>query len=148
MDEAETQERQRVVAIARTWLRTPFRDLAKVKGQGVDCGQLIGACFEEAGLIEGFATGYYSPQWFLHRDEEEFLRFVSQYARPLPAGVVPQIADIVVFKFGRTFAHGALIVDPGWPRIVHAYKAWGCVGEDDASIGPLAERPRQFWTRW
>ena len=31
--------------------------------------------------------------------------------------------DVVLYKIGRCFAHGALIVEPGWPEIIHAHFA-------------------------
>ena len=146
MDDREREERERVVAIARTWLRTPYHDHAHIKGAGADCGQLIGAVFEEAGLIKDFSTGYYSPQWYLHRGEEAFLGYVRQWAtdiEPEAAG----LGDIVVFKVGRLYAHGALIVDPGYPRIIHAFKNARCVVEDDGGPrGPLRGRARKFFS--
>lgn len=148
MDERERAERGRVVAIARTWLGTPYHDHAKIKGAGVDCGQIIGATFEEAGIIDSFETGYYSPQWYMHKDGEEFVRILLSYGTHEIEATDALPGDIVVYKFARSFAHGAIIVDPGFPRIIHAYKpAWGVI-ENDGAIGPLGARERRFFSRW
>jgi cell wall-associated NlpC family hydrolase len=147
MDPKEKQERDRVVAIARSWILTPYHHRSKVKGEGVDCAQIIAAVFEEAGLVPLLDLGDYPEQWFLHRDQERYVEYVLQYAREInQADAIP--ADMVIFKVGRTFAHGAIIVDPGWPRIVHAYRGARCVLESDGSIGPIGAKARRFFTRW
>lgn len=43
--------RRAVIAEARTWLGTPFRHQAKVKGLGCDCAQLVIAAGEACGLL-------------------------------------------------------------------------------------------------
>lgn len=42
--------RNDIVQIARTWLGTPFRFAARVKGVGVDCGGLIVCVMAEVGI--------------------------------------------------------------------------------------------------
>lgn len=147
MDAQEAADRQRVCDIARTWLRTRYHDCACVKGAGVDCAQIIRAVFEEAQLEAPIKIEPYSPQWFLHRSREKYIEKVLERAHEITeAQALP--ADIVLYKIGRCYAHGAIIVDPGWPRIVHAYKPARTVIEDDGSMGPLGERPRRFFSRW
>lgn len=144
---SEAEERARVVAVARTWRGTPYHHAARVKGHGVDCAQILAAVFEEAGLIEHLELGYYPPDWMLHRDAERYLDHILGHAREVGEAEA-NIADVVVFKVGRTFSHGAIIVDPGWPRAVHAYRPARCVLESDVSIGELGHRERRFFTRW
>jgi hypothetical protein len=43
-----------------------------------------------------------------------------------------------VFKFGRCFAHGAIVVE--WPRLIHAWHNAGVVYAE-ATQGQLAGRP-------
>ncbi len=64
--------------------------------------------------------------------------------------------DIVLWKFGRCFSHGAIIVE--WPTIIHAYVGQRCtlengwadwlntVGENTADIGQ--RRQRKFFSYW
>ena len=47
----EEDERALVVRIAQEWAGTPYHHRARIKGVGVDCGQLVAGVFEEAGLI-------------------------------------------------------------------------------------------------
>ena len=48
-----------------------------------------------------------------------------------------------MFKFGRVFSHGAIVVD--WPRLIHAYWAIGVVW-GNATLHPLKHRPVRFFT--
>jgi cell wall-associated NlpC family hydrolase len=118
MDEAAA--RDRVDAIARTWIGTPFHDHARVKGAGVDCAQILLATFEEAGLIPHTDVGHYSAQFFQHSPEERYLGWVTKFAREIPLEQVRH-GDVALYKIGRCFAHAAIVVRPGWPHIIHAH---------------------------
>jgi cell wall-associated NlpC family hydrolase len=141
MDPAERAQRERLIAVARTWLATPFHDCAAIKGAGVDCGMFIKASFEEAGLITDVDLGDYSPQWYLHRNDELYLSAIGN--RMIEINEADAIAgDIVLYKFGRCFSHGGIIIVPGWPKIIHAYRQIGCVTISDGSQGVLAQNER------
>lgn len=140
----EEQQRTRVLDIARSWLKTPFHDCACVKGAGVDCAMLVAAVFEEAGLIEKVPIEHYSPQWFLHRDEEKYLSYIVPRAVEIKQQNLKP-ADLVIFKIGRCFAHGAIITEDGWPYIIHAYKPDRMVTVGYADQGDLAKREKRFF---
>lgn len=120
MPPGEAAARDRVDAIARSWLGTPFHDHARVKGAGVDCAQILLATFEEAGLIAPTDVGHYSAQFFLHSPEERYLAWVRKFADEVPLEQV-QHGDIALYFIGQCFAHGAVVVKPGWPHIIHAH---------------------------
>ncbi len=107
----ETIERARVVAEARKWVGTPYHACADVRGAGVDCGMLLVRVFVDTGLLAPFDPRPYPEDWHLHRSEERYLYFASdrlgEVAEPGPG-------DIIVFKYGRTFSHGAIVtgIDP------------------------------------
>lgn len=140
----EDEERAAVIAEARTWLATPYHDCAMVKGVGVDCAYLLKAVFEAVGLEAPIEIEPYSPQWYLHRSDELYLAKVLERAKEITLEEA-RPADVVLFKFGRCFAHGAIIVE--WPRIIHAHKQSGIVTLADATTGVLADRERRFFTR-
>lgn len=150
---------QKVVAAARTWIGTPYHHLARVKGAGVDCGQLVIASFLESGTIDTDPSpGFYTCDWHLHRDEDRYLqtvekalvrrpgddersidaRLIENSAYELPAG------DVIVFKLGRTFSHGGIITQ--WPRFIHSYLPSGTVEEVDIRHTPMSERPARVYT--
>jgi len=152
-------DRATVVSAVRGWVSTPYHHAARVKGAGVDCGQLILAAFEEAGAIPHVDAGYYTCDWHLHRSEERYLGFVEAYLSradevygersladrvredPLYA-IAP--GDVLVWRVGRCYSHGGIVTD--WPRFVHAYLPSGIVEEVSLLGTPMAERPMRVYT--
>ena len=141
MTEQELAIRIGIIAEAETWLRTPWRHMAHVKGAGVDCAQLLISVFSNIGLVEWFDTGHYPPDWMMHREEERFLGFIEKYAHRVE---IPQPGDIAVFKIGRCFSHGAIIVD--WPRLIHAWLPEHQVCYGDGLQGLLAGKEVKFYS--
>jgi NlpC/P60 family putative phage cell wall peptidase len=138
--------RQAVVAEARSWIGTPFHHAARVKGAGVDCLMLLAEVYERAGVAAHIAPPFYVPDWHLHQGAERYMEGLLRYARPIaapPQGPGPLPGDIALFRFGRTFSHGAIVTL--WPRLVHAYWAIGVVW-GDATLYPLRDRPVRFFT--
>lgn len=136
--------RARVVQEARAWLGTPYHHAARVKGAGVDCGQLVAAAFEAAGVVSPLAIAPYPSDWNLHRGAELYLDVVLQHAREIEGP--PSPGDIAVWQFGRAFSHGAIVVE--WPVIIHAYFGLGVVQEDALANQNLAARPVRFFSPW
>ncbi len=118
-------ERARVVAVAREWLGTPYHTGGRVKDAGVDCLTLLAEVFHEAGLVEKIDIPYYPNDWHLHRAAERYLDGLLQYTREISA---PLPGDIALWKFGRCFSHGAIVIE--WPIIIHAYVGRECTLED------------------
>ncbi len=152
----ESAQRQAVLSLAEYWIGTPFHHQGRVKGPqgGVDCAMLLLEVFLAAGVIpqirdQGLGTrdqgpapnpwplppGFnYSQQWHLHRAEEKYLEMVGalggyEVDRPLHG-------DIAVWKIGRAFSHGAIVLL--WPCIIHAAAApvGACVLDNALLSGP------------
>lgn len=137
--------RQAVVTEALTWVLTPYHHRARVKGAGVDCANMPAAVYEKVGLIPHINPEY-SPQWYMHRDEEIFLKYVTPYSREITESEL-DIGDFVLFKFGRTYSHGSIYV--GNNEIVHAYQPCGMVVLGDIKRdADLNSRDRRFFTMW
>lgn len=131
-------QRAAVAQLAMDWLGTPWRHAARVKGAGVDCANLPIAVYSAAGLMPAIDLDPYPPDWMRHRSEERFLDVVQQWAKEVQA---PDVGDLVVMRFGRTFSHGAIFLGAG--RIVHAFIGRGVVvGEMDE----FRDRPARFFT--
>lgn len=133
--------RQKIIDEALTWQRTPWVHHACIKGVGVDCGMFVIQTYANAGLITSFDPGHYSADWMLHRSEEKYLGFVETYLDQVDT---PQPGDVVVWKFGRCFSHGAIVVD--WPTIIHAYRPARGVIFGDAFKGQLADKELRFYS--
>ena len=133
--------RAAVVKEAESWIGTPFHHAARIKGAGIDCLMLLAEVYERAGVIARIDPPFYVPDWHLHRDAERYLEGLTRYAREIAAPPLP--GDIALFRFGRTFSHGAIVT--AWPRLIHAYWSIGVV-QGDATLYPLAARPVKFFS--
>ena len=137
---ALTGSREAVIAEAGSWIGTPFHHAARVKGAGVDCLMLLAEVYERAGIVNRIDPPFYVPDWHLHRDAERYMQGLLGYARQIET---PLPGDIALFRFGRTFSHGAIVTE--WPSLIHAYWSIGVVW-GNATLFPLARRPVRFFT--
>jgi cell wall-associated NlpC family hydrolase len=138
------EQRKLVVEEAITWVGTPYHHDAAIKGVGVDCGRLLLRVGVNVGLIDPIHVESYSEQWFLHRGEEKYIGWLEKFTKRIEGPPLP--GDLVVYKFGHCYAHGAIVID--WPLIIHAYRSekkcvWG-----NASMGDLAKRKKVFYSLW
>ena len=123
------KQRARLVAVARSWVGTPYRGHSCLKGAGVDCGQLLKGVFVEAG--HKFDDGIpirsdYSLQVSKHRKDTEYIDTVRKYMREISEAEV-RPGDVVVYKLDLAFAHAAIVVK--WPEhVVHALNRGGVTG--------------------
>lgn len=154
MNEKEKYERELVIKIAKEYLRTPYHHYGTVKGAGVDCLTLIIGIFKEAGLLRDVIVPKYSHEWHLHHSEEKYLNGLLKYSQEVEK---PQPGDIALWKFGRCYSHGAIVIE--WPIIIHAYIGKGCVLEDvqtatwlnkigESSPDKGKKRPLKFFSYW
>lgn len=139
----EEAKRQQIVNEARSWMGTPYHHAGRAKGFGVDCGQILAAVYEAAGLIPHVEPEPYPHDWHLHRSEERYLHLVQSYAVPTDT---PKPGDIALFKWGRCIAHGAIVVE--WPRVIHSTLQLGVVEEDAEANADLKKRLAGWWTLW
>lgn len=127
----DAEGRSRVLIEARSWLGTPYHHKGRVKGVGVDCGGLLYEVYGKFYPLKPFPQTY--PQdWALHRDNELYLDFISEYVNEV--GYAP-VAGIVVFRYGRCFSHGGIVTDTN--TVIHA---WGRTG-----FGSVIESPFPFF---
>lgn len=138
-------DRLRVIEIARSWIKTPFHDGACVKGVGVDCAHLLSVVYTEAGLVTAVDIKPYSPQFMLHRDQPLFEEYVRRFGHEV---ATPGLADIVLYRVGRSYAHGAIVSTPYPGAIIHAFKTYGFVAETGADEADLRGISRKFFSLW
>jgi cell wall-associated NlpC family hydrolase len=143
----EATDRGAVVAEARTWIGTPYRHMGRAKGPegGVDCAQLIWCVFHNVRLTPDLPLEPYPRDFMLHQGVERYMGVVLERAHEV---VEPQSGDLVLYRVGRLYAHGAIVDAPGWPRIIHAWYAARRVIGDDGRAHSLAGRPHKFFSRW
>jgi cell wall-associated NlpC family hydrolase len=138
------EERRHVVREARSWVGTPYHPQGDVKGAGVDCGMLLVRVFVDTGLCPPF------DDWYLHRAEERYLGFIFDRTKEVhpSTGSGPLPGDVMVFRYGRCYAHGGIVTNASPLTIVHAFQPAGFVLEEDVGGNVLlsapARRPRVF----
>jgi cell wall-associated NlpC family hydrolase len=150
-----------VVAIAKTWLGTPYHHMGRIKAVGVDCAMFPLEVYREAGLIGDVDVPYYPQDWMLHRSEEVYLHIVERHAQEIaePAAVAAGAAmkappataggsvlpgDFVLYRFGRCWSHGAIVLE--WPLIIHAVVQHGVILSDGNKDGMLVGRQRRLFS--
>jgi NlpC/P60 family putative phage cell wall peptidase len=141
-----SEQRAAVVAEARTWVKTPYHTNAGIKGVGCDCGMLLVRVFVDIGLVEPFDPRPYPKDWHLHRSEERFLAIVSRFAHEIAA---PKPGDLIVFKYGRCYSHGAIVTQIDPIRVVHAFLSARMVIEEELSQNiQLKNAKPRFFSHW
>jgi cell wall-associated NlpC family hydrolase len=146
--------REAVVKEARDFMGTMYHHMGRIKisrdAEGnildrgaVDCAQILYLVYSNLGLIELPPLEVYPPDWNMHRSAERYMEKVFGYAHEVET---PLPGDVVLYKFGRCFAHGGIVTE--WPYIVHAYAKAGCVLEDNGLQGRLADREMKFFSYW
>lgn len=111
--------RERLIQEALTWEDTPYHHHAALKGVGCDCVGLIRGVAKAVGLV-AYEPQYYSPQWGQHNDDERLLGALEELGclRRDPELALP--GDCLLFQFGKTCSHAALLVSSAPLRIIHA----------------------------
>jgi cell wall-associated NlpC family hydrolase len=123
--------RDKVIEEAKTWKGTPHRNGARVKGAGVDCGQILIAVYESAGVLAKGSCdpGYYPADFAMHRGEENYLGWIEKYCDQIDLETdAPQPGDVALFQFGRVISHAGIVTT--WPRILHSYVGLGVIESD------------------
>lgn len=135
--------RDDVVREALTWEGTPYHSHARLKGIGVDCAQLPMMVYASVGLMVAEHIAY-SSQSMLHQDEEHYIAVVSRLAREITrAELLP--GDFVIWKFGRSYSHGAIVID--LPEVLHAAVREGAVVRANIDRDEeLRERPARYFS--
>ncbi len=127
----------RVIAIARSWLGTPYHDQASLRGVGCDCLGLARAVWREAVGPEPLPIPPYSRDW----GETGPREVLAEGARRMMIEVSPAEAAepgaLVLFRMKpRAIAkHVGILTGPG--AFLHAYERLGVIEE------PLSP----FWRR-
>lgn len=144
----EGEQREAVVLETLAWEGTPYHPHGRVKGVGVDCAMLPAEVYERCRLVPHTDYGFYPQDWHLHRGEELFEQWLEKVgARRVQT---PAIADIGVWRFGRTYSHGSIVIGldvDGELLLMHSY-----IGRQVERIrgteAPLAGRDVHWWSLW
>lgn len=145
MSDSEAAQRSAVVTEAMTWLGTPYHHHGRIKGVGVDCLTLLAEVFERAGLVAHVDPGNYSTQWYMHRSEELYQQGLMRYCVRRPDGSRVLPGDVLLYRVGRCYSHGAIAVHHG--QILHSYVGRGVI-LTRSTEEPLVGLIHQHWSMW
>lgn len=139
----EILKRAEIAAEAMRWLGTAYHHHARIQGVGVDCAQLLCAVYEACGVAPHVEPEY-PHDWHLHRSEELYIAWLERCgAREVQAPA--RQGDVALFRFGRTWSHGGIVVEPG--MVLHAYLGVG-VMLSRLTEDPLDGRAPRYWSLW
>jgi len=119
--------REKIVAEAKSWIGTPYHNCADVKGVGCDCGMLLVRVFVDLRIVEAFDPRPYAHDWHLHRGEERYLEALLSRAVKVET---PKPGDVMLFRVGRCYSHGAIVSRSEPLTVVHASFPAGVVLEE------------------
>jgi hypothetical protein len=121
----EELERKAVVDEARSFVGTPFKHQAGVKGAGVDCAHLISEVYRVVGLMPAITYPVYGRDWFRHAaNEEKYIVEVAKlYFREI-AESEAGVGDWMAVKIGRAYAHCAIITEVQNGKPSKGINAW------------------------
>lgn len=123
--------------VCESWLGTPFRHRAWVKGKGVDCLMFALNVMEELGAALPVRP-WYPEDWFLHTDNSILIEMIEKREWLRPEWRVGRVeddlcGDIWIMKVGRARAanHVAIYTPKGlyhaiWGRgvVFTPHEAW------------------------
>lgn len=116
----------RAAAIARTWLGTPYRHQASVRGEGTDCLGLVRGIWREVVGREPEPIPPYPADWAEVGGAETLLAAARRWLTEKPV-TEAMAGDVLMFRMaaGCPVKHCAILSDAGGaePRMIHAY--WG-----------------------
>lgn len=111
----------RVVAETLTWLGTPYRHQASLKGMGCDCLGLVRGVWRAVLGDEPEAVPAYTPDWAEAGAGDTLAAAAHRHFRPVDVEEV-QPGDVLLFRWrpGLPAKHAGILVAPG--RFVHAHE--------------------------
>jgi NlpC/P60 family putative phage cell wall peptidase len=125
-----------IVAEARTWIGTPYRHQASLKGVGCDCLGLLRGVWRAVVGEEPEVPAPYTPDWAEAHARDTLVEAARRHLVEVDAGdILP--GDVLLFRWreGLPAKHCAIATAPD--RMVHAH--------DGATVCEVALAP--WWRR-
>ena len=117
--------RDMIVAEARTWLGTPFKHQARLKGVGVDCGGV------PVGIAKTLGLSYNDGQGYARVPSNGQFRSLLASCLDVITLADVQPGDLMSFAFMSEEQHIAVVSQLDPIRLIHAWEAIGRCVEND-----------------
>lgn len=126
--------------IAKQWIGVKYIHRGFTR-KGCDCSGFIVGIIKEMGFLKRFTMPIYSIDWNLHKPSTNYLvEYLKRFC--VKTEGIPQIGDLVVFKFGKHISHiGILVADK---TFIHCYQGVG-VKYGTLNPGQWEKRVDSFW---
>ncbi len=128
--------RAAIVAEARSWIGTPYRHQASLKGVGCDCLGLVRGVWRALYGVEPETSPPYAPDWAEASAGEPLAEAARRHLIEIGRDAL-DAGDVLLFRWrsGLAAKHAAIATAPG--RMVHAH--------DGAAVAEVAIAP--WWRR-
>jgi NlpC/P60 family putative phage cell wall peptidase len=128
--------REDIIAEARSWIGTPYRHQASLKGVGCDCLGLVRGVWRAVIGDEPERAPPYAPDWAEATGVESLADAAARHLIPIPVAVFSP-GDVLLFRWRAELPakHAAIVTAPD--RIVHAH--------DGAAVAEVVIAP--WWRR-
>lgn len=114
-----------IIALARSWIGTPYQHQAAVRGAGTDCLGLIRGVWIGLYGAEPEDVPAYTADWSEPQGEEALWAAALRHLRPV---TVAASGQVLLFRMrdGAVAKHlGIAAVADGQPTFIHAYSGHG-----------------------
>jgi NlpC/P60 family putative phage cell wall peptidase len=130
--------RTHIVAIARTWLGTPYHHQASMKGVGTDCIGLVRGIWRELYGPEPQALPAYTRDWAEAQARETLLEAARRHLVELDPTTV-QPGCVLIFRWRRTAPakHCAILAGPPLPACGERVGVRGSRNRDPIVCGTM-----------
>ena len=113
--------RAEIVRAARSWIGTPYRHQASLKGVGCDCLGLLRGVWREVVGAEPERPPAYSPDWAEASGREALIEAAMRHLVPVPHGV-PEAGDVLLFRWRDHLPAKHCAIATGDGTMVHAHE--------------------------
>ena len=134
---SETMTPETIVVLARTWIGTPYRHQASLKGVGCDCLGLLRGVWREALGPELEAAPPYAASWAESAPPGRDPLAEAAGRHLVPAAGPPQAGDVLLFRFRASLPARHCALATGAGTMIHAH--------DGAAVTEVALTP--WWRR-
>jgi NlpC/P60 family putative phage cell wall peptidase len=133
----DTMTPETIVTLARTWIGTPYRHQASLKGVGCDCLGLLRGVWREALGPEPEAAPPYAASWVESAPPGRDPLAEAAGRHLVPAAGPPRAGDVLLFRFRASLPARHCALATGAGTMIHAH--------DGAAVTEVALTP--WWRR-
>jgi NlpC/P60 family putative phage cell wall peptidase len=113
---------EKIVALAETWIGTPYRHQGATKGVGCDCIGLVRGLWRALYGEEPEAVPPYAPDWAERSGEDRLSDAACRlFGEPIPLAAA-EPGDLLLFRWRADCAakHAGILAGPA--HFIHAYE--------------------------